>query len=375
MPTGLAAPFLDEVAQLITQTHEQRVTLRADVAGPLTLTLDVIDYDIDWDETRTPRVQGSFDVAVPDTQATLDLLDPRTAVKVHLLVGYRLASGEWDEHEVALLYLRQRRLNRTEDNVTLSLDVTSAESMFIEASGSNPGAGDSTFAQPSLTDAVRSYVTDLFAGTPFSGITTVGAKFGGAVAVPMEPNPWDALSDIAEQLDANIYDNGTGEFIVAPRVVTVSDAVLSLSVGANGTLLSTSSGVSRDDWANWVTVWYVWTDTAGVRHTDGGFANVVSGPFTVANAGYKTLLVEKPFFGDASSGNRLARTTLRRMLARSRSYTVTAVPAWWVRPEDTVTLQLPLGSQERHLVSRVGFRPGVMTIETRLPDTASEIGE
>lgn len=365
--------FAPEVAQLITRTHEQRVTITADVAGPATLTLDVLDYDLDWDETRTPRVQGSVDVAVPETQATLDLLDPRTLVKVHVIAAYRLLSGVWDEHEVAQVYLRQRRVTRSESGAVLRLDLASAESLLIDGLGENPTAGDATYTATDLTAATRQLVTDCFAGTPLAGMPTDGVVTSPPLTIPTAPHPWDAISDQAEQYDVNIYDNGTGRFTVARRRTTVADAVLSLSVGANGTIIESTSGVTRDDWANWVAVSYLWTTAAGAQLTDGGYANVTAGPFAVANAAYKILTVTKNMKGDNASGNRLARTTLRRMLARSRSYSVTSVPAWWVRPEDTVTLQLPLGSQERHLVSRVGFRPGAMTIETRLPDTSSTI--
>jgi hypothetical protein len=144
-------------------------------------------------------------------------------------------------------------------------------------------------------------------------------------------------------------------------------------VGSNGTILTSSSGVTRDDWANWVTVWYVWTGSTGTPFVSGGYANVTAGPYAPAASGYKILLERRPVPGTPTSGNRVAATILRRMLARSRSYTVDAVPAWWLRPEDTITLQLPLGEQERHLVSRVAFAPGRMSIETRLPDTASTV--
>lgn len=365
--------FAAEVAQLITQTHEQRMTVQVDVAGPLTLTLDVIDWSIDWDEARTPRVQGQFICAVPESQATLDLIDPRTLVPVHVLPAYRLRSGEWDEHEVAKLYLRKRTVTRRDGDAAMILDVASLEALFIDALAENPTAGDSTYTATDLTAAMRQLVTDAFAGTPLAGTPTDGAVTSPPLTIPTAPHPWDSISDQAEQYDVNIYDNGTGRFTVAPRRTTVADAVLSLSVGANGTITESSTGVTRDDWANWVAVSYIWRTAAGAQLTDGGYANVTAGPFAPASAGYKILTVTKNMKGDNAAGNRLGRTTLRRMLARSRSYSITSVPAWWVRPEDTVTLQLPLGSQERHLVSRVGFTPGSMTIETRLPDTASTI--
>jgi hypothetical protein len=374
---GLAAPFADEVQQLIQQTHEQRVRLVANVAGPDDLTLDVLDYDLDFDETRSPRVQATFDVAPPTTQAQLDLLDPRTLVVLSFYAAYRLASGVFDEQLVARLYLRTRTLRREQDTTRLTLGATSMEALMIDGLAPNPTSdGTATFSASSLTAAVRQYVTDCFTGTPLAGTTTDGLDFTGPVSVPLAPHPWDALADICDQFDAVIYEQGDGVFKVRQRKVTVdSAAVLDLSIGSNGTLSSSESGVTRDDFANWVSVFYAWTNGAGARQSAGGYARVTSGPFDVSQAAYKYVTETREMYGTTAQANRAAAVILRRLLARSRSYTVEGVPAWWVRPEATVTLQLPLGSQERHLVSRVGFRPGVMTIETRLPDTASVIGE
>jgi hypothetical protein len=372
-----AAPFADEVAQLITQTHEQRVRVVADFPTGADLELDVVDYDIDWDETRSPRVQGSFTVTPPEDQAQLDRLDPRTLVKLRVLAAYRLGSGVWDEHEVAVLYLRRRTLRRDADDARLVLDATSMEALFIDGLSANPTAdGTSVFAADSLVAATRQYVNDCFTGTPLAGTTTDGVDFTGPVSVPLSPHPWDALADLCDQFDAVIYESGDGVFRVAQRKTTVdSDGVLALSVGTNGTLLSSDSGVSRDEFANWVSLYYQWTDAAGAQHSAGSYARVTSGPFDVSTAAYKIVVETRPMYGTVAQAKRAAAVIQRRLLARSRSYSVTAVPAWWVRPEQTVTLQLPLGSQERHLVSRVGFRPGAMTIETRLPDNQSVIGE
>ena len=57
------------------------------------------------------------------------------------------------------------------------------------------------------------------------------------------------------------------------------------------------------------------------------------------------------------------------MLERSRSLTIQAPSAWWLRPGHTITVHLPDSDPERHLVAAVEHTTGgVMTVTTRTPD-------
>lgn len=374
------APFDSSVAQLLAQTHEQTLRCELALGTGQTIQLDPpVDYSIDWDETRSPYVQASFDFPVPATQEILDQIDPRLLLWLSVYVAYRLPSGDYDEQLMARLNVRERKLRRSDDNnAVMTLDCASAELLLIESGGPNVTAGDSVATYSNLKAAVTTFVTDLFAGTPLSTIITTGpTSTTGSVDVPLRPNPWDALSDLADQYDHNIYDPGFGsQFVVEPRVVNVGDVRHTLTVGANGTVMGSATGITRDDWANWVVVTYEWTTAAGVAQVAGGNAFLTGGPYGTSTSGYKILVDNsRQFKGSTAAGNRAAATILRRMLARSRSYVIDAVPAWWLRPGHTIALQLPLGNQERHLLSRVSFAPGRMQLETRLPDTASIIGE
>lgn len=371
------APFDPSVEQLITQPHEQGIRAVAVLSGGVELPLDVVDYELSFDERRTPYVQGSIDVPVPTDQATLDQLDPRLLIRVRLFVYYRLASGVVDEHQIAYLQARRRRLVRSDDNrAILTLDLVSSEAAFIDALTPNYSNPEATWTSTSLKNAVGTLVTDAFAGTPMAGVVVNGPTIAEAITLPIAPHPWDAISDAADALDFDIYDPGMfAEWIVEPRVTAVGVPSLTLDVGANGTIVSSETGVTRDDWANWVVISYDWTDNAGVRQFEGGSAHVTGGPYTTALVGYKFLQENRMMPGSASQGTRAAKAILARMLSRSRSYTLTAVPAWWVRPRQTTALTLPLGSQERHIISSVSFGPGTMRLTTRLPDTASVIGE
>lgn len=375
---SVTAPFHASVELLVRESHQQTVRVEVE-SGGVTYDFEPLDYSVDWDETRSPRVHASVDVAVPTSQEVLDAIDPRTSVRVRVIVGYRLQTGTLDEHVVADLGLRNRTVRRTDDAAVMTLTCASDEALVIDGTTSNPSASaSSTWTASSLTAGITTLITDILAGTPAAApaiVSTVPAA--GAVTFPMEPHAWDQINDAADRFDIDVYDNGDRVFRIAPRAGVSAESALQLQTGVNGTVLSSETGISRDDWANWVVVWYRWPNTAMVDGYEiaGGQAHVLSGPFAPAASGYKMLMEVREYPGTYAGGAAAAATILRRMLARSRSYQLTAVPAWWVRPGHTITLQLPLGSQERHLVSRVGFRPNAMTIETRLPDTANTIGE
>lgn len=373
------SPFAPEVEQLITGSHTQTFRAVAVLPDEGDLELDVLDHSVDWAEFRTPRVQARLDVTLPDNQDVLDQLDPRRLVRVKLFAGYVLPSGALDEQQVANLGLRRRTVTRDGESgdARMSLDLASDEALILDASGPNPSAADGTYTQPSLATAVLTVFTQLLDGTPAAGPGFVNeAPNTGTVTIASAPHPWDALSDVAEQYDQQIYDNGDRVFRIAAREPVVSESALTLVGGPNGTVLSSSTGADRDNWANWVTLTYEWTDAAGASQSTGNYARVLPGsPFAPEQAGYKILTEVRDMPSTEAAAGKVAASILRRMLARARTYTIDAVPAWWLRPGHTVTVQLPLGDQERHLVAAVGFSPGRMTIQTRLPDNASTIGE
>jgi hypothetical protein len=174
-----------------------------------------------------------------------------------------------------------------------------------------------------------------------------------------------------------VYDNGLRQWRIEPRPAVASRAVASLKVGANGTITRSASTVTRDDWANTVRLRYRWRTAAGADQLVTGYAAVTSGPYAPATAGTRVYIEERETPSTTAAANRAAKAILARMLARSRSYQLTAHAAYWLRAGHTITVQLPTGGQERHLVSSVVFRPlaGLMDLTTRLPDTASVIGE
>jgi len=383
MSTGVFHP---SVAELITGTHQVIVTARA-ISGGTTVPLDVEDYLVDWTERRTPRCTATLVCAAPD-EATLALLDPRTYVRVIVTVSYRLASGSWDAHDVAHLQLRDRTVNRPRDTVTLTC--ASHEAAVLDFSPMTQHPDDYGTAMPdgtytttwdSASGMTRNIIADmlleLLAG-PMSDVTVVDEVHSGPATVPINPNDrWDQFESAAEQNGYEILDAGDRVIRLAALPALSPDTALALTVGANGTIEDSDAGVDRDGWANFVTLRYRWQEMSGTERVDRftyGQQWVQSGPYAPTSSGWKTLVEDRDGHPGQQQANQAAANLLSRMLSRARSHTLTAVPAWWLRAGHTVTVQLPTGPQERHLVAGVVFRPTGMTVVTRLPDSVSTIG-
>lgn len=371
------APFHPSVAQLLPQTHDQTLRAIAVPPGHDPIPLAVDDYSIRWDENRSPRVHATLVCAVPEDAAILDLLDPRSIVRIQVLVRYRLPDGTYDEHQVADLHLRTRRVKRPENVMTLTC--ASDEALLIDAAPAAP-----YYEGVLLHDSCVAYITQtieqLAASTPIAA-PTVEVSTGPGPAFTCDAFPtdfWGCIIDAADALDASLYDNGDRVFRLAPHRYTTAESALALTVGQNGTLITSDSGVDRDQWWNSVIVMWTWLNRTSPDTPDRIWAvsKIKAGPLAPATAGRRSFFEQRQGQVTAAIAERVAQTIMRRLLARARTYELEAIAAWWVRPEDTVTITLPTGNQERHLVASVTFRTGgLMSLKTRLPDNQTVIGE
>lgn len=377
-------PFASDVAQLITATHEVKVTARA-VSGGTTVTLDLEDYTVDWTERRTPRVSAVLTCPIPD-EATLALLDPRTYVRVVLTAAYRLPSGTWDTQDVAHLMLRARNVNRPAN--TLTLTCASHESAVLDFSlmvqhPDDYGTGDMSQTWASASDMTARTIADMLLelrSGPMADVAVIDEVHSGPATIAINPNDrWDGQFMVAaEQLGYDVFDNGDKVIRCAPLPTLAPETALTLTVGASGTILESDAGVDRDDWANFVTIRYKWQELVAGAQVDRwtyGQQWVQGGPYAPASSGWRVLVEDRPGHPSEAQADQAAANLLVRMLSRSRSLTIRSVSAWWLRAGHTVTVQLPTGAQERHLVVGVTFHSdNTMTVVTRLPDAVSTIG-
>lgn len=153
-----------------------------------------------------------------------------------------------------------------------------------------------------------------------------------------------------------------------PDYVDPGDA-MSLVVGENGTLIDSDTTLTRDEWFNCVAIENTVYDPPRI-----GTAQIKTGVFGTDNIGYKTYYESKdiysPFGNIAAS---VAAEILAKKSAMGRGFMLTATAAYWLRPGMPVTVKLPTGPAERHIVQQVTFNPqmGSMKVETRLPENVT----
>lgn len=359
-------PYSTDTPALLTRSLSHVVAARVVLPSGETITLDVQDGRLGWDETRAPRVTAELGTKVPTDDALLGRIDPRTGARVEIDCGYARPDGTRDVHTIADLVLRSRPVSRPDDLMTIR--AASDESLVIDGS---PVVG-AAFSTANTTTAIRDVLRAVFPTlTP-----VVTSAVGPAIAQGPYEDRWDLVQDLADRIGARVFDDGLRTWHVDPAPV-LGASNLDLAVGANGTIVESDAELSRDDdWGNVVLLRYRWRDTSDVEHTITAVRRVTTGIYAANVGNSKILSFEREVATTQTEANAAAAALVARTVTRGRSFAITAVSAYWLRPGDTVNATLPAGPTEQHLVRAVDFdlKTGLMTVTTRLPDNAGTIG-
>jgi hypothetical protein len=337
-------------------------------APSLTVPLSVKSGTVTFDETRSPRAEARGIVcAVPDNQATLDAIDPRTGARLQLDVGYSRPDGLTDVNPFVDLVLRDRPVARPDDTMTVS--GLGDESLVIDNAPSNGGTLTGTTTVAAIQSLIRTIL-------PATVLANPSALAGAAVSQSPMGDKHDLLMDLSDRIEAKTFDDGLRNWSVVP-VPTLATPALALEVGANGTIVESDTTLSRDDgWYNRVFLTYDWTDASDVQHIVTAVRSITSGPYAAKVGNVRTLELTRKIPATQTEANAAATALVKRTVTRGRSFTVRAISAYWLRPGMTVSIDLPLGGAEEHLVSSVAFdlAAGTMSVTTRLPDGTYTVG-
>ena len=362
----MTAPFRPEVAALIPDPLEHVAHVRAvpRTGDPLELEIDGDSLELTLSEDWAPYAQARGSFVIPDR---LDELDPRLNARLEIDLGYVYPDGTRDVHTVADLGLRTRPVRRPAN--VLELDAGSAEyraqdyrAMFwagMERSGLNEAvswlAGYAEFPDTPRVQSV------------------FGAKYAAAalaeIEVDLGTDYWSLMDDAAARAGARVWCDELGTWRIGRRVESVGTPAHVLTVGENGTIVTSDAGLGREDWANAVCLRYRWTDAANNERIIYGRAQLSSGPFASTQVGHKVYFEEISRPVSLAAANAAATAKLRILSTRGRSLNLTAAAAYWLRPGQTVQIQLPTGEPDLHIVQSVTFRPGLglMDLTTRQP--------
>lgn len=369
----MTAPWSPAVTGLLSEPLRHVIEVRANhPAWSDPIPLDIETGTINYSETQVPFITAEMALRVPPSQTELDLLDPRQGVMIEIDAGYVLPNGARDVHRLANLYLWNRVVTRPDNLVQLS--ARSAESRLME--WIPLGQSKSFNSSAVSTEAISQLIAWALPSANIETSMTAASFVTGAdiMAVGTGDNVMRAIMDIADRAgDGWVYEDGLGTWYVRNRPKFVGQSAAQLRVGANGTITHSDATLSLEDFYNSVLVEHRWYD--GEQKTTYGWAEVTSGPYSVAAVGRRTLKVTREYTGSAATAKIAAAALVARTVSRGRSISVEVGSApYWVRPGSTVTIQLPTGPQERHLVSAIQFDlagSGRANISTRLPENVT----
>lgn len=363
-------------------------------AGGYEVPLEVVSGSVTFDEAWAPHVQASL-VLRYDT-ATAGHLDPRTGARIKIRAGYGYPDGDFfgftDTWTLARLGVTRRAVSRPGNDLRLSAmsDEVLAQDMLWHADMS-PSLSDGWEVFNALS--AISYLVWLATGrAPHfePGLDDIGRRLDDqawpdADWLPEHPGAgttsvWSLIESVADIYDLWVIDRGgfntdTGTDVgweVRRRPTGLGAARAQLKTGPAGNLVETDSEISAEDgWANVVHLIHTWDDANGNRHRLTTRSYVASGPMSVQNAGYRAIAVERTAPINQVDIRAACGALVRRTVTRGRSYRLVAPAMYWLRPGHPVTVQLPTGDQERHIVQRVTFThpDGLMDVTTRLPET------
>lgn len=352
------APWSTDTHDLLTRSMSHIARARVVLPTGEVFPLDLEDGDVTFDETRAPRAQTTLSCKVPTDQALLDRLDPRTGGRLVIDAGYRRPDQTEDVQRLVDLGLRSRKVSRPAD--TMAMVGMSDEALLVDGAGTIGG----TITNATTTGAITAVINQRLTTTP-----TVAGSAGPAVSAVLFEDRWDVINDLADRIGAQVYDDGLRNWVIAPAP-TLSAPALSMTTGPGGTVLASSTGLDRDDgFANQVWLRYEWLNGTTTNRVN-SVRRITTGPYAAVLGNYKTLRVERAVATTQTEADAAAAALVARTVTRGRSFEIDAVSAYWLRPGMTVTVKLPIGDAEDHLVTAVSFdlRAGTMRVTTRLPD-------
>lgn len=324
--------------------------------------LPTLELELDYDARRTPYVQARAVLGWP-AGSTARYLDPdRYDLRLAVQLGYqRITTGEQQVFRVALLRVQSIVIDYLRQTITVSACSDDGLLSTQAALTRRPFTKDvSTYV-----DAIKQLVGDAIPGETI--VWSVDANelttFPANDAVEIGDDLFDALTEYTDVLKSELRHDGLTGWSIKPPPAQPSGTVDGvLRVGPRGNIVAATVTHDRQQALTDVVVRWNYT-VAGVLTLGYGIASTGKLPRAVAVIERK----KKP--PDSTTGAATAAKLLARGLRRGHAYTVEAIPMFWLRPHDTVTLSLPSGVFARCLVDRVRFAPhrGSMTLEAQTP--------
>lgn len=251
--------------------------------------------------------------------------------------------------------------------------------MVLTGAGMEAYVVDARFIRPRTppkgTSTVQFIVTLIQEALPSVPvlIRTTGDRLITATA-PWDSERWDAIAAMADSINAEVFCNNRGEFVIADAPDLLNQApVYLVNESDAGVLIHRRTKDTRDQVYNAVSVSgsstdpdvlpvWAWAYDSDATSPTYYFADPLQGGF-----GQVPRFFESQFFTLESQCQATANSLLAQSLAGNSTISFETVPLGFLEVGDTVTVQLLDGTEENHLIQTLSCTleiDGTMGIET-----------
>lgn len=278
--------------------------------------------------------------------------------RIQVWIGYDLGGSQV---LVPLGVFRVDDLNRT-DGGSLQVSGTSLEAYVIEDQFIDElviSVDEPIIAMiqeliiQSLPDA--SFVLDDWATSQLGARTQV--------ALSAKRDRWDAVTQLAEHIDCDVFCGPDGKFRISRRPKMVDSlASWNLNEGPDGVLVSMNNRVSRDNTYNAVLVLGQNSDSSVPPFSAVAYDDAANSPTRWGGPfGRKLYVFQDDMMSSQEQCLLKAQELLEFFRAEDRELDLTAIPNPAIEPDDIVEVQMLDGTVERHLITAITIPIGLGT--------------
>jgi hypothetical protein len=212
----------------------------------------------------------------------------------------------------------------------------------------------------STINSIKTLVSESFPSAEF--VVTATKDKVVEMTAPWERERWDAVTALAESINAEVYCDAEGKFVIADKVdfVKGSDPVWKVNVGPDGVLVTETIANTRDKVYNAVVAYGSTSEqdkapvTGVVWDSDPTSKTWYDGPF-----GRVSRFYSNPGFTTVQQCEDAARNMLAESIAENREVNFTTVPNPALEVCDVIQLSMLDGTIENHMITELNIPLGL----------------
>lgn len=342
-------PASDLLKEAVKYSHTQQTVVDVYRKGVLAVpNVAVVDGSVTADRGQKARLAAKVTLVLNSWEATQ--VDP-------LVCRFKVRHGVTSMGVADLTQLGEFRVDDVDRSATgeIGLSGSGLESYVIDArfiAPRTPPYGSDTVG------TIRQLITEALPGVTVRALNTQNRIV--TATAPWEKERWDAIDSLAASVNAEVFVNNLGEFIIAdvPQITTGAQ-VATFDVGDGQLLVDRSQKETRDQVYNAVSVAGSSSDPnvppvwAWAADMDPNSDTFFYGPF-----GQVPRFFNSQFFTTVQQCLDYAVELLVQSLAANKTLSFTGLPMDYLEVGDLVGVRMQDGTLETHLLQKTSRKLG-----------------